>query len=132
MVSNYEKGMFNQLQTALLKIDELSEKVKTIEIETANKYLAVIYRLEETINVQDEKIAVLEEKIIKLETENDRLRKQLNNDSNNSSNPPSGDIKPNAPNTYNGRTKTGKKSGGQKGHKGYHLSHDAIERNTVN
>jgi hypothetical protein len=128
LAGNYEKGMFNQLQAALSKIDELDKKVNTIELETANKYLAVIYRLEELNKTQDEKIAVLEEKIIKLEAENDRLRKQLNNDSNNSSNPPSGDIKPNAPNTYNGRTKTGKKSGGQKGHKGHHLSRDAIER----
>jgi transposase-like protein len=69
----------------------------------------------------------LTERIAKLEAEVDRLRKQLNNDSSNSSSPPSSDIKPNAPNTYNGRTKTGKKSGGQKGHKGKYLSRASIE-----
>ena len=55
------------------------------------------------------------------------MRKQLNNDSGNSSNPPSTDQKPNAPNTYNDRTKTGRKSGGQKGHTGRHLSRAEIE-----
>ena len=65
-----------------------------------------------------QKCTALEERVLKLETENDKLRKQLNNDSNNSNKPPSGDQKGNAANTYNGRTKIGKKSGGQKGHAG--------------
>jgi hypothetical protein len=43
LASEYEKGMFNQLQTALLKIDELTEKVKKIETDTENKYLKIIY-----------------------------------------------------------------------------------------
>ena len=59
---------------------------------------------------------------MKLETEVERLRAQIDKDSNNSGKPASSDQKPNAANTYNGRTKTGKKSGGQVGHEGKHLS----------
>jgi hypothetical protein len=127
LAADYEKDLFKHNQELTVENEKLRSKIATIETETANKYMAVIYRLEEIINAQNEKITALEERIVKLETENDRLRKQLNNDSNNSSNPPSSDIKPNAANTYNGRTKTGKKSGGQKGHKGRNLSRAAIE-----
>jgi hypothetical protein len=74
-----------------------------------------------------EKCNYLEGYVAKLENEVERLRKQINTDSNNSSNPPSTDIKPNTPNTYNGRTKTGRKSGGQKGHKSANLSIASIE-----
>jgi len=42
MAGNYEKNMFKQLQTALLKIDELTEKVNKIEKETKNRYLKII------------------------------------------------------------------------------------------
>lgn len=127
MAGNYEKDMFNQLQKAFLKIDELTEKVKKIETETENKYLKIIYEKEAEIARLKAENAELKERIAKLEAEVDRLRKQLNNNSNNSSNPPSTDIKPNATNTYNGRTKTGKKSGGQKGHKGSYLNKTVVE-----
>ena len=99
MASNYEKGMFNQLQAALLKIDDLAEKVKKIETETENKYLKIIFEKDQEIARLKTENAEMKERIVKLETENARLRKQLNNDSNNSSNPPSSDTKPNAPNT---------------------------------
>ena len=132
MASNYEKSMFKQLETALLKIDELSEKVKRIETETENKYLKIIYEKEKEIARLKAENAELKERIVKLEAEVDRLRKQLNNDSGNSSNPPSSDIKPNAPNTYNDRTKTGRKSGGQKGHRGNFLNRISIEEKIDN
>jgi len=129
LAGNYERNMFEQLQTAFSKIDELTKKVKRIETETEteNKYLKIIYEKEAEIARLKAENVELRERIAKLEAEVDRLRKQLNNDSGNSSNPPSTDKKPNAPNTYNGRTKAGKKTGGQKGHKGKHLSRAAIE-----
>ena len=127
LAANYEKNLFRHNQELILENEKLKAKVARIETETANKYLGIIDRLNETIETVMQKCAALEERVSKLETENDRLRKQLNNDSGNSSNPPSTDIKPNAPNTYNGRTKTGKKSGGQKGHAGKCLSRTAIE-----
>ena len=48
-----------------------------------------------------------------MKNENDRLRKQLNNNSNNSSKPPSSDIKPNKKDIQNNREKSGKIVGGQ-------------------
>ncbi|MGI6652808.1 MAG: DUF6444 domain-containing protein [Christensenellales bacterium] len=60
----------------------------------------------------------MEEKVRKLENEISRLKSNQDKDSHNSSLPPSTDRKPKAANEYNGRTKTGKKSGGQPGHKG--------------
>jgi hypothetical protein len=114
-------------QKLIIENENLRKKIDKIETETANKYLGIIDRLNETLETVMQKSAVLEERVAKLEAENDRLRKQLNNDSGNSSNPPSTDIKANAPNTYNGRTKTGKKSGGQKGHKGKYLSCASVE-----
>ena len=52
--------------------------------------------------------------------DNARLKSILNNDSSNTSNPPSTDQKSRkSANTYNGRKKTGRRAGGQPGHKGY-------------
>lgn len=127
MATNYDKNLFLHNQKLIEENENLKFKIAKIEAETANKYLEVIYRLEESFEMVTQKCTILEERVAKLEAENDRLRKQLNNDSENSSKPPSTDMKPNAPNTYNARTKTGKKSGGQKGHKGKNLSLVAIE-----
>ena len=127
MAGNYEKNLFRHNQELIAQNEKLKAKVARIEAETANKYLGIIDKLEETLKTVMQKCTELEERVAKLEAENDRLRKQLSNDSNNSSSPPSADKKPNAPNTYNGRTKTGKKSGGQKGHTGKHLDRAAAE-----
>ena len=89
MAASYEKSMWNQLQEALSKIDSLSDKVKKIETETENKYLKIIYEKDLEIARLKAENSELKERIAKLEAEVDRLRKQLNNDSNNSSNPPS-------------------------------------------
>jgi len=127
LAANYEKNLFKHNQELIDENERLRKKILTIEANTSNKFLEIIYKQNELMEKLEQKCVALEERVTKLEAENDRLRKQLNNDSNNSSNPPSTDIKPNAPNTYNGRTKTGRKSGGQKGHKGNHLSRESIE-----
>jgi hypothetical protein len=127
LAADYGKNLFNHNQALIAENEKLKAKVAKIENETANKYLGIIDKLNEVIEDFARKHAALEERVVKLEAENDRLRKQLGNDSGNSSNPPSTDTKPSAPNTYNGRTKTGNKPGGQKGHKGKHLSRAAIE-----
>jgi hypothetical protein len=132
LAANYEKNLFRHNQELMAENERLRVKAAKIEAETANKYLGIIDRLNETVEMVTQKCAVLEERVSKLETENDRLRKQLNNDSGNSSKPPSSDEKPNAPNRYNGRTKTGKSSGAQKGHKGKNLSRAAIEEKISN
>lgn len=127
MAANYEKNLFNHNQELTIENEKLKVRLAKIETETANKYLGIIDSLNKNLETVLAKCKELEERVVKIEVENDRLRKQLNNDSSNSSNPPSTDTKPNAPNTYNGRTKTGRKSGGQKGHTGKHLSRATIE-----
>lgn len=63
-----------------------------------------------------------------LKEENARLRGIINNNSSNTSLPPSSDKdRRKQVNTYNGRKKTGNKAGGQKGHKGTTLTRKIIE-----
>ena len=128
MGGNYAKDMFKQLENALLKIDELNNKVDRIEAETANKYLQIIYEKEQEIARLRAENAELKDRIAKLEAEIDRLRKQLNNNSSNSSLPPSNDNKPNRTKIFNSREKSGNKSGGQKNHIGYCLKKEEIQR----
>ena len=82
--------------------------------------MEVMARLEEA--EAKGKVAELEKRIALLQDENNRLKHRDDTDSHNSSLPPSTDQKPaKAPNEYNGRKKSGKLSGGQKGHPGHTL-----------
>lgn len=117
MAGNYEKSMYNQLMEVMARLD-------TVEKETQKE------------------TTLLKEEISTLKTENQQLRKEnkllqddiarlksiINNDSSNTSLPPSSDGKTGRPsNTYNGREKSGRKAGGQEGHKGTTLTKAAIE-----
>ena len=63
-----------------------------------------------------------------LKEDNERLRSIINNDSSNSSLPPSSDQRGGKrANTYSGRESSGKKRGGQPGHKGKALKKEAAE-----
>lgn len=65
------------------------------------------------------RIEELQEVNLKLQDEISRLKHKDDKDSHNSSLPPSTDQRPTkAPNEHNGRQKSGRKSGGQKGHPG--------------
>lgn len=109
--SDYGKQMFKQMEEIMKKCDGLSSEIKKM----------------------DRKIVTLEKENAQLKIENqvlkednDRLRKIINNDSNNSSKPPSTDIKSNTK-IYNSREKSAKKVGAQKGHQGHHLSKKDVE-----
>lgn len=126
--SDYSKDLFKQVQELMLKCDNLSHEVKTIEKKTEKKFKK---ELKEQKEYFTQRIEVLEKenKELKIENQklredNDRLKKIINNDSNNSSKPPSSDIKKNIPNN---REKTNKKAGGQKGHKAHFLSKQLVE-----
>ena len=112
----------------MIKCDNLSSKVKTIEKRTEKKFKKQIKEIkqqyEEKIDQLENRVSYLENENQKLKDDNDRLKKQINNDSNNSSKPPSSDIKRNIPNN---REKTSKKAGGQKGHKAHFLSKNVVE-----
>ena len=68
-----------------------------------------------------------------IKNDNERLRRIINNDSTNSSLPPSTDKKPTkAANEYNHRTKSKNKQGGQKGHKGTTLTKESVQEKIKN
>lgn len=112
------KDFCKQLEEIMKKCDNLSLEMKIQKKEYTEKI--------EKLTIENKE---LKEKNEKLTNEVDRLKKQLNNDSNNSSKPPSTDIKRNIPNN---RTKSNKKSGGQKGHVAHFLGKKEIERKISN
>ena len=120
MTANYENQIFKQLQEVMKKCDGLSHEMKIMKI----KHQEEVKVLKEEIRKKDEKIKVLENEV-------SRLNKIVNNNSNNSSNPPSTDIKPNKK-IVNSREKSGKKAGGQQGHKPYILCKKKIEEKILN
>lgn len=138
--------MYKQLQECMLKCDSLSQQLKTVREDVTRD---VTNKLNARFDVErtkyEEKIKYLENKVDTLQKENeelkiknqllenevDRLKSLLNKDSDNSSKPPSTDIKPNKK-IPNNRQTTSKKSGGQKGHKPHYLSKESIEEKIKN
>ena len=115
---NYNNDIMKQLHEVMRKCDDLSCELKNQKKEYTEK-----------INVLENRIVELETENQKLKEDNDRLKKQINNDSNNSSKPPSSDIRPNIPNN---REKSGKKPGGQFGHKAQFLDKKVVEEKIRN
>ncbi len=122
-ISNYESGLYNELEKLNEKMDKLLQE---------NKHQSLkIYDLNLTIKEYEKQHQKDQETIKKLLEENEKLKNQNNKNSSNSSKPSSTDIfkpKKTGANLYNGRIKTGKKSGGQKGHVGHGLSKEKIEK----
>ena len=116
--SNYENGMYQQLMEIMGRLENV-EKDATQKIDTLNKRIDTL---------ENENLALKQENQL-LKEDNARLKSIINNDSSNSSLPPSTDLKGGKPaNTFNGRTKTERKPGGQKGHKGTTLTKAEIEQ----
>lgn len=115
--SNYENGMYRQLQEIMGRLDSVEKEHKQ-----------EVGRLNEEISCLKKENKILREENRLLRDDNARLRSIINNDSSNSSLPPSLDQKGGKPaNTYNGRNKTERKAGGQKGHKGITLTKADVE-----
>ena len=112
MAGNYEKGKYNQLMEVMARLEkverESSHKISKLNIEISDLK-------KENQNLRKENQI--------LKDENARLKSIINNDSSNTSLPPSSDQKGGKPaNTFNSRQKTERKAGGQKGHKGTTLT----------
>lgn len=117
MGGNYEKSIYNQLMDVMARLDAVEAK--------NNRELS---RLNGEIKDLKKENRELKEENQRLKDDNARLKSIINNDSSNSSLPPSTDQKGGKPaNTYNGRTKSGRKAGGQKHHKGTTLTKADIE-----
>jgi len=105
MGGNYSKDMFKQLSETILRVDKLSAEIAMLK--TAHR--KEIETLKQTINIQAAQIGVLK-------AENQKLKDIINKNSANSSKPPSTD---GFKKIFNSREKSGKKVGGQPGHKGH-------------
>lgn len=117
MGGNYEKSIYNQLMDVMARLDAVEAK--------NNRELS---RLNGEIKDLKKENRELKEENQRLKDDNARLKSIISNDSSNSSLPPSTDQKGGKPaNTYNGRTKSGRKAGGQKHHKGTTLTKADIE-----
>ncbi len=118
MGGNYEKGMYNQLMEVMARLDSVEKN-----------YKKDVRSLDDRIDELTQENDALRKENRLLKNDNARLRSIINNDSSNTSLPPSTDQKGGKPaNTFNGRTKTGRKAGGQKGHAGTTLTKSDIER----
>lgn len=115
--SNYENGMYQQLLEIMGRLDNVEREHK----QEVGELKAEISELK-----NENKLLHQENQILR--DDNARLKSIINNDSSNTSLPPSTDQKGGKPaNTYNGRKKTERKTGGQKGHKGTTLTKAEIE-----
>jgi len=101
---NYEKDVFRHLQETMEKVDRLTDKIAVMEKEHAKEI--------ETLKTENQQ---LKKENQTLRTENEKLKDIINKNSGNSGKPPSSDgfVK-----IHNSREPTGRKPGGQPGHKG--------------
>jgi len=101
---NYEKNLFQHLQETLEKVDNLTVEVAALKKEYTKEI--------ETLKAENRQ---LRKEIQSLSIENQKLKDIIGKNSSNSGKPPSSDgfVK-----VQNSREKTGRKPGGQLGHKG--------------
>lgn len=131
MGGNYEKSVYNQLMEVMEKLNSMEsehsrdrKEVEELTTEVTGLRKENVCLREEVSNLK-QKTSSLEEENTSLKAENrllhddnERMKRILDNDSSNSSTPPSKDSPGKAPNTFNGRKPTKRKVGAQPGHKG--------------
>lgn len=140
MGGNYQKDLYRQLMEVMAKVDSLEagqrqnhKEIKSLTGEAVSLRRENAALREEVSSLKKENAALtekcgdLEKENTLLRNDNERMKRILNNDSSNSSTPPSKDEGTKPANTYNGRKTTSKKPGAQKGHKGCGLSKAAVE-----
>ena len=116
--SKYKNGIYRQLQ-------ELMERMDSVEKEHKQE----VKGFKEEISCLKKENKILCEENQLLRDDKARLKSIINNDSSNTSLPPSTDRKGRKPaNTDHGRNKMERKSGGQMGHKGTTLTKAEIEQ----
>lgn len=142
MGSNYARMLFKQFEELSERFDciekentELHSEVKRLNADVASlqKTCSALQDRNDVLKKENqllqENVADLRQENRLLRDDNERMKRIMNNDSSNSSQPPSSDggssSKP--ANTYNSRKKTGKKKGGQAGHKGTTLTRKDVE-----
>lgn len=143
MGGHYEKDMYKQFCEMAERLDSLEKGTKQDrkEIKRLNKEVDRVNKrntvLEKKLVSQGQELAEVraENKALKKENkilreDNERMKRILNNNSDNSSLPPSSDKSNNsvkAANEYNGREKSSRRQGAQAGHKGTTLSKSDVK-----
>lgn len=114
---------------------DIMERLNTVE----NDLRVEKIEHKEDVDRLNKKVKNLEEKNQILINDNERLKSIINNDSSNTSLPPSTDQKTDKKNktdkpanTFNGREKTNKKAGAQKDHKGTTLTKEEVKEKIKN
>ena len=121
---------FNELKQKMdsitLELKAKAPKDLSLHVETQSFMIKLILEMSSSVMSENkelrEQISSLGESIEELQDIIRDLRSQLNQNSNNSSKPPSSDGYKKSPKKRSLRVSTGAKAGGQKGHKGAHLS----------
>lgn len=135
MGGNYERGMYRQLQELMKDLDTLrsefrveregyEHQIKELREEMASERK----RYEQRISELEGELCEVKAENELLKQDNERMKRILNNNSSNSSLPPSSDSPGKAPNTYNAREKSSRRKGGQAGHRGKNLSKADVEK----
>ncbi|MDE7029010.1 MAG: hypothetical protein K2P63_03420 [Lachnospiraceae bacterium] len=116
--SDYNNGIYQQLMEVMGRLDSVEKEHKQ-----------EVRELQEELSDLKKENTILRAENQLLKEDNARLKSIINNDSSNTSLPPSMDQKSGKPaNTYNGRKKTGRKPSGQNGHTGTTLTKTQIEQ----
>jgi transposase-like protein/regulator of replication initiation timing len=102
--ANYGRGLFKQLQDTIKQVEKLTAEIRELKAAHQRETASLKAEIE---NLRKENAALREE--------NQKLKAIINKDSGNSSKPPSSD---GFRKIFNSREKTGRKPGGQTGHKG--------------
>jgi len=111
------RDLMRQLEELLARVDKLETELK----ETKEAHRIEVSKL-------NNRIVGLESENERLRKDNDRMKRQLSNNSSNSSLPPSTNRQARRANKFNSRTKSDKPVGAQVGHKGKTLTkEDAVE-----
>ena len=146
MGGNYTKDIYKQLMEVMQRCDSLEKDLRSVKVSSNAQIRSLnneVTHLDSKCNKLETENAALRQEVdgltkenISLKRENSLLKEEIlhlnsvsDNNSDNSSLPPSSDEKPSRKkaNEYNGRTSSGKKTGGQKGHPGTMLSRELIE-----
>ena len=120
MRRNYNRGLFKHIEELQERIDSLCLEV--LQLKECRR------ELEDENQALKAENAELKVEIRRLVDDNTRLKRILNNNSKNSSLPPSTDQKPSKPvSKFNSRTPTGRKPGAQPGHDGTTLTREKVQ-----
>jgi len=128
MGGHYDKDIFKQLQEVLDRSDRIENEMKGMKVE----HKIEVVKLNDRIGLLEKENGGLIQQVHCLTDDNERMKRIINNDSSNSSLPPSTDLKGKGANTYNTREKSNKKCGGQIGHKGTTLTKSEVENKIEN